>query len=99
MRISDWSSDVCSSDLVAHLRLPQRSRSVPRRRRLPQLACHLQRSFVPSLSIFGADLICFWCICGLKCMARLWQGFYRETCCEVWRSEERRVGEELCQYV
>src|SRR3546814_1475865 len=32
MRISDWSSDVCSSDLLADLPLPKRSKPVVERR-------------------------------------------------------------------
>src|SRR3546814_7920131 len=48
MRISDWSSDVCSSDLVGHRR--------PRRRRYPQILCPDRRVHLRSRLYLDREL-------------------------------------------
>src|SRR3546814_5744846 len=80
MRISDWSSDVCSSDL-------KQERGLRPRRRQPQIGCHGEDSA-------GTDAYPVQCADdGLRTSAdRLYEiaGHSRERA----RSEERRVGKE-----
>src|SRR3546814_1947493 len=79
MRISDWSSDVCSSDLVSLC--PQR------RRRLLQpgagIVVDLRRDILPDQGVIGVDPADF---------LRGQQGEVDQPLVE--RSEERRVGKE-----
>src|SRR3546814_20597161 len=78
MRISDWSSDVCSSDLE----LPHPLRPLHRRQRRPQRAIERGRhrcSADRAASHRGHPTL------SRKPELSFWQ---------IWRSEERRVGKE-----
>src|SRR3546814_8024202 len=88
MRISDWSSDVCSSDLVVHLLFGQR------RQEADQIV-GAHRPIIAS-AVTSADAIAMY-------MSRYWYVPSRPpkvTPCSA-RSEARRVGKECvstCRY-
>src|SRR3546814_21132841 len=58
MRISDWSSDVCSSDLRRRPRLPARSGRAPERRVRCRRSSRLpaSRAAAPGLLMIGGDV-------------------------------------------
>src|SRR3546814_13105094 len=86
MRISDWSSDVCSSDLLGVVRDVQRFGAVEtlRRLNLPELAGR------PAADVFLAILE-FICPPGGAVDEAIARQAMLET---IGRSEERRVGKE-----
>src|SRR3546814_20358469 len=95
MRISDWSSDVCSSDLWLMWKLPNRSRDVAR--------INLHKCF-PELSPAELDALLG------RTLRETGMTFTESACAWIWpaektlklvrevegldRSEERRVGKE-----
>src|SRR3546814_16368632 len=102
MRISDWSSDVCSSDLLADPGLVrpglgeeaehQRRRERPRLRGEVAAAKDVHAAFLQHLALDGL----------LQRLARLdeaGQGGIAVRRPAGVRSEERRVGKECVQYV
>src|SRR3546814_17216937 len=89
MRISDWSSDVCSSDLAQRGNLPIVKHVVAAAvTMLPNLArLRLLRSWggIMDMSMDGSPIICKSPIPGL---------YVNAGWCYGGRSEERRVGKE-----
>src|SRR3546814_18086232 len=84
MRISDWSSDVCSSDLLA---CRAQQRDVHGKRKLKNVAPTYPPS-VPGRFLRGAPGIGAW---GMHCT---FSYFRRLNGKFIPRSEERRVGKE-----
>src|SRR3546814_12976781 len=83
MRISDWSSDVCSSDLAEQLELPRPSAAAssigtqPADGAFPRQPAVSPRGCRHAAKLSG----------GRPCFTGL-------LCSSSWRSEERRVGKE-----
>src|SRR3546814_16044138 len=93
MRISDWSSDVCSSDLVEHIFVreiaPQRIIGIERSDRLERQRLHpprLERVMVVARPL-GMNLHAVAELAGMLVEGRLEPEVAQ-------RSEERRVGKE-----
>src|SRR3546814_8636926 len=84
MRISDWSSDVCSSDLVAAPGLLAAEGASGAPARQPRSAAPLPKR-------------------GLRTALKAASKAHPDKRLQLWfqdeRSEERRVGERVCQYV
>src|SRR3546814_12723902 len=88
MRISDWSSDVCSSDLRKKAWPSNRPRleGAAMRSSIKRLgsAMHSVADTIGTLGLIGAALT----------LAGLIAAYLIEVFFRYWRSEERRVGKE-----
>src|SRR3546814_14988722 len=86
MRISDWSSDVCSSDLTTLAMSPKKQAGVSFSCRLP---CNMSKS--PTKSWQGLQRCA---LVTLSSTEHPWQTLKKTFYRFKWRSEERRVGKE-----
>src|SRR3546814_4450464 len=84
MRISDWSSDVCSSDLIGAIGLSGEIGGIPILR-ISDSGVRITRDRLERLPIEGVE--------GVEIVLSI-----DDCSIEGGRSEERRVGKE-CQYV
>src|SRR3546814_18402354 len=89
MRISDWSSDVCSSDLVA-----QAQESAMRRRQRRAVVLGLAAEFAHLGLKVGDDRLPLVCAAQEDVAEPRGIGFIGGLAVAVDRSEERRVGKE-----
>src|SRR3546814_18084456 len=101
MRISDWSSDVCSSDLARILR--QRGRALGHTRQL-MLSATLTSSDKDCVSHLAKNMFLIGSTLPLPCAPATISRCSPEMSCQrqtTSRSEERRVGKECvstCRY-
>src|SRR3546814_20137758 len=93
MRISDWSSDVCSSDLLS---LCARARGTPPPRRSRQVAddANTAGAMYPDQSLYPADAGPALCRRINNTLQRADQTQHKEGTRTLDRSEERRVGKK-----
>src|SRR3546814_13301348 len=95
MRISDWSSDVCSSDLPGH-----RAHNPPAALRCPAATDQQRNSTMLDRSDPPIRLYAILTVPGLENSGPAhWQSLWEDsdpacTRVEIGRSEERRVGKE-----
>src|SRR3546814_17583278 len=85
MRISDWSSDVCSSDLVTRKFLPSSST-----KKLFPFSRDFFSSDLAGASKFAADAF----VRAVVALARHWASLEIGRITALFRSEERCVGKE-----
>src|SRR3546814_11049318 len=95
MRISDWSSDVCSSDLVARhdVRFLDARAALQFNCQPAYAAVSLIFDFRQQKRNIEAHLV-FHCCCPLPINPRMSERAATEAGLRRWRSEERRVGKE-----
>src|SRR3546814_20677312 len=87
MRISDWSSDVCSSDLPADVNAFWHNRSF--HNYADYAMCEEFRSGLSRLREVGQATPC-----AIVCAEAVWWRCHRRIIADYLRSEERRVGKE-----
>src|SRR3546814_20540021 len=87
MRISDWSSDVCSSDLVTQLDNFFKTRGLPASK---QQQCLTDKAALEKLAAIRGDAVKTYKLTGTPTFVLT--GVTQETVFD--RSEERRVGKE-----
>src|SRR3546814_19486642 len=99
MRISDWSSDVCSSDLKDHPVKSQGGQGSGRKRALRHVTRVRKGNATPCkikigrlADLFKASRSDFWQHSGKHVVTV--EKLVFQSACDVERSEERRVGKE-----
>src|SRR3546814_18861319 len=107
MRISDWSSDVCSSDLSfrlrspgsgAHLHTRRSSRNYRDSRVRPHAAAQSITVPIPKPPEMGVRfqqlyMFCSFCRQDFQPLPKYWAA--SERFCSTFRSEDRRVGKSV----